>query len=205
MLDGVRAALDRVYPSRTWGQPDDAARYRAGVCEHDGEALADELAVALSASTLYVPGGDEAYCDFIYVQCVGREPNLAQVVYAGVPLPDELDGGADELYLRVCLSSMAPLAAVQQTALTLVRDAGGAAIVERPRPGVYDPPLLPRMQRLVAILPAYGIAHVDFGEICAPPPGFDAGDYPARYGGEPLVVNYLFYPEPPTTVVTTPV
>ncbi len=32
-----------------------------------------------------------------------------------------------------------------------------------PRAGVYDAPLLARMQKLVAILPAYELLHVDFG------------------------------------------
>jgi hypothetical protein len=56
---------------------------------------------------------------------------------------------------------------------------------------------------LVAILPAYGITHLDFGEISAAPPDFDAGAYPALYGQAPHVSNYLFFPQPSNTRVTS--
>jgi hypothetical protein len=59
------------------------------------------------------------------------------------------------------------------------------------------------MQKLVAVLPAYDITHVDFGEISAPMPDFDPGDYVARYGSEPHRSSYLFYPQPSTTETTT--
>lgn len=204
MLEQVERALARLYPTRRWGEPDDEQRYGAGICEHDGEALAVELAQALDASTFYRPGAEDEYCDYIYVLCVGREPNLVQIRDAGVAVPEELgDELVEELYLRVCLSNMARMAGVQQTALTGEWSDGELIITERPRPGVYDAPLLRRFQRLVAILPAYEITHLDFGEISAPPPGYDAGDYAARYGGEPDVASYLFYPQPSTLVVTT--
>ena len=93
---------------------------------------------------------------------------------------------------------MARFAGVQQVAMSLDWDGDEATIVETPRPGVYDAPLLRRFQKLVAILPAYDIVHLDFGEICAPIDGFDAGDYAQLYGGEPLKANYIFFPQPPT-------
>jgi hypothetical protein len=203
MLEHVYAALARLYPTRCWGQPDDAARFQAGICEHDGEALAAELSQALTCSTFYRPGADDEYCDYLYVQCVGREPNLVQIRDGGVPVPAELDGPVSELYLRVCLSSMARLAGVQQTAITLDLADDDFVIAELPRPGVYDAPLLSRFQRLVAILPAYDITHVDFGEISAPPPGYDPGDYATLYGGKPHLANYLFYPQPSTMQITS--
>jgi hypothetical protein len=73
---------------------------------------------------------------------------------------------------------------------------------ERPRAGVYDAPLLPRMQKLVAILPAYELLHVDFGEIAHAPPGYHAGAWRELFGGEPAIANYLFYPQPTTMVAT---
>jgi hypothetical protein len=33
--------------------------------------------------------------------------------------------------------------------------------------------------------------------------GFDPGPYPAMYGVEPHIANYLFFPQPSNTVVTT--
>jgi hypothetical protein len=198
-LEQIRRALERLYPTRRWGEPDDAQRFGSGICHHDGWALAAEFAHALAASTLFHPGGEDEYCDYIYVQCMGREPNLAQI-RAGAAVPAEFGAEAiDELYLRVCLSHMTRMAGVQQVAMRYE----DGAISESPRAGVYDAPLLHRFQRLVAILPAYDVTHLDFGEISAPPPGFDPGDYAARYGGEPHTANYLFYPQPTTMVVTT--
>jgi hypothetical protein len=208
MLGAVEQALARLYPSRRWGEPDDRARFGAGVSETDGQALADELAGQLDAVALFRPGGEEEYCDYIYVLCVGREPCAVQVRDGQVPVPDELAeiGEGDvirEQYLRVCLSSMARLAGVQQTAIELRRAGDDLVIREEPRAGVYDAPLLRRLQRLVAILPAYDIVHVDFGDISSPPDGFDPGDYALRYGLVPHCANYLFYPQPSTTEVTT--
>jgi hypothetical protein len=208
MLDVVEQELARLYPSRCWGEPDDAARFGAGVSEADGQALADELAAELDAVAVYRAGQEEEYCDYIYVLCVGREPCAVQIRDGQVPVPDELaeldeQAVIREQYLRVCLSSMARLAGVQQTAIELGRSGEDLVIRELPRAGVYDAPLLRRFQRLVAILPAYDILHVDFGEISAPPDGFDPGDYARRYGVLPHRANYLFYPQPTGTEVTT--
>lgn len=203
MFEVIHAELARLYPSGVWGQPDDDARFEGGVCRHDGEAIAEELATELDAATFFRPGDDDELCDYIYVLCVGRVPCLVQARDFAVPLADVGPAGVDELYLRVCLSDVARVAGVQQTAMSLRRDGDRLRIDERPRPGVYDAPLLPRMQRLVALLPAYGITHLDFGEISSPPPGFDPGDYAYRYGGAPHTANYFFYPQPSTTVVTT--
>jgi hypothetical protein len=74
---------------------------------------------------------------------------------------------------------------------------------ERPRAGVYDAPLLPRMQKLVAVLPAYELLHVDFGEIAHAPPGFEPGAWRELFGGAPSIANYLFYPQPTTMISTS--
>ena len=100
------------------------------------------------------------------------------------------------------VSQRARVAAVQQIAVELTRAPGGFLICERPRAGVYDAPLLPRMQKLVAILPAYELLHVDFGEIAHAPPGYHAGCWRELFGGEPAIANYLFYPQPTTMIAT---
>lgn len=201
MFASIETALTALYPSRTWGKPDDAVRFGAGIGEDEGQALAEDLAAELKAATFYRPGEADEYCDYIYVLCLGREPCLVQIRDGDVPLPEEIGsepGGPAirELYLRVCLSHMARMAGVQEIAMELDRVGGDHVVRELPRAGVYDAPLLGRFQRLVAILPAYDILHLDFGEISAPPPGFDPGDYPGLYGGTPHMVNYLFYPQP---------
>jgi hypothetical protein len=205
MFRDLGAALELLYPTRRWGEPDDEARFEGGICEHDGHALTEEFAVALEASTFYREGAEDEYCDYIYVQCLGREPNLIQIRDGRAPMPAEVAPGEaiSEQYLRVCLSNMARFAGVQQTAVDLRWVDGDPVIIETPRPGVYDAPLLHRFQRLVAIFPAYDITHLDFGEISAPPAGFDAGDYGALYGGEPHTSNYIFYPQPSNTKITT--
>jgi hypothetical protein len=80
---------------------------------------------------------------------------------------------------------------------------GGYLVRERPRAGVYDAPLLHRMQKLVAVLPAYDLLHLDFGEIAHPPLGFHAGAWRDLYGAAPSIASYLFYPQPTTMVATT--
>jgi hypothetical protein len=206
MLASVHAALEGLYPQRRWGQPDDDARFAAGVGDEEVEALAEVLAHSLKASVFVRHGGEDEYCDYLYILCMGREPCLVQIRDGQVPVAAELLGtDVDELYLRVCLSNMARFAAVQQVAMELRE---GVFVHERPRPGVYDAPLLKRFRKLVTVLQQFDLVHLDFGEISAPPAGFDPGDYAHRYGGTPHTANYLFYPQPSntqhTTVLSTP-
>jgi hypothetical protein len=49
----------------------------------------------------------------------------------------------------------------------------------------------------------HGLRHLDFGEITEAPKGYDPGDYGERYGGVPGVANYLFYPQPSSSITTT--
>ena len=171
MMASVDEVLARVYPSRTWGEPDDDALLDGGVAEDDGAALAEELATELGAATFYVPGAPEDLCDYVYVLALGRPPCLLQVRDLGASPADLEPGPIRELYLRVCLSSMSRLAAVQQIAIDADPVPGGYVVREQRRAGVYDAPLLRRFQRLVALLPAYDLVSVDFGDISAPPPG----------------------------------
>ena len=216
MMESVDRALETLYPTKTWGEPDDRAS--AGITREDLSALADELATELRAATFVREGGDDEPCDYIYVLCMGRTPCIAQVRDHGVPPPAEWadadaptmegDGftpapGIEELYLRVVISQRARVAAVQQVAVDLVRADGGWLVRERPRAGVYDAPLLPRMQKLVAVLPAYELLHVDFGEIAHAPPGYEPGTWRELFGGAPSIANYLFYPQPTTMVSTS--
>jgi hypothetical protein len=204
MFGSIDATLEELYPSGIWGEPDDAARFESGVSTDEAAELAEDLAATLDAATIHRVGDDDEYCDYIYILCVGREPCLVQIRDGGVAPPDELGAGdtISEQYLRVCLSSLARFAGVQQVAVDGMVGDGAIEIVERPRAGVYDAPLLRRFQTLVASLPARDILHLDFGEISAPHPTLRAGAYPSLFGGEPAVANYLFYPQPVNTVVT---
>ncbi len=216
MMASVDEALAQLYPSKTWGEPDD--REVAGLPPEDVAALADELAATLGAATFVRSGGEDEPCDYIYVLCMGRTPCIVQVRDHGVAVPAEWysatdtaqgSGSISELYLRLVVSQRAPVAAVQQVAIDVMRTPGGAdgggegfLVRERPRAGVYDAPLLHRMQKLVATLPAYDLLHVDFGEIAHAPPGFDAGTWRQLFAGEPSIANYLFYPQPTTMIAT---
>jgi len=201
MLASVDDALAQLYPTRTWGEVDDSGALDAMPPE-ELAALADELAAELRAATFVRPGGDDEPCDYIYILCLGRTPCIVQVRDHGVPVPDEwaTTDALEELYLRVVISQRARVAAVQQVAMSLHH---GTLVRESPRAGVYDAPLLHRMQKLVAILPAYELRHVDFGDIAHAPPGFHAGAWRQLFGGEPAIANYLFGPQPTTMIATT--
>lgn len=206
MLEAVEDALARLYPSRTWGVP--RASAPGGGADVEAATLADELAQELDAAVFVRPGEAGEHCDYVYVLCVGRPPCAIQVRDQGVPPPREWEGetALSESYLRVALSSLARMAVVQEVSVEVRGDGGdggGWTVREVPRAGVYSAPLLRRFQRLVAILPAYDILHVDLGDISGPPPGFEPGEWPSLFAGTPAVTNYLFYPQPATMVTTT--
>jgi hypothetical protein len=221
MITSVDAAMAALYPTRTWGEANDALATDA-LPPDELAALAEELALELKAATFVRHGGDDEPCDYIYVLCLGRTPCVLQVRDHGVAAPDEwksagaapnatpnttpnttIDAPITEMYLRVVVSQRARVAAVQQIAVELTRADQGWLVREQPRAGVYDAPLLHRMQKLVAILPAYELLHVDFGDIAHAPPGFHAGAWRELYGGEPSIANYLFFPQPTTMISTT--
>ncbi len=205
MMSTVEQVMEDLYPSRIWGEARDPADPDHATMPSDElAALAEELAIELKAATFVKPGDDHEPCDYIYVLALGRAPCIVQVRDHGVAIPDEWGDAVEELYLRVVVSQRARVAAVQQVAITVVKSGDGYLVRESPRAGVYDAPLLKRMQKLVAILPAYDLLHVDFGEIAHAPPGFRGGSWKDLFLGEPAIANYLFYPQP-TTMITTSV
>jgi hypothetical protein len=203
----IAELLVGLYPSRRWGEPSDGARFRRGISEREGRRLGRRLAAALEAPTYYRCGTDAELCDYIYVLCVGRAPGVVELVDAESALV--LDGDRlRERYLRVALSSVARIAAVQEVALELDREGEVYTVCERPRDGVYDPVLLRRTQRLVELLVEEEVAYLDFGLLTKPPSsyvdGFPASaEYEARFGQAAGTVNYLFYPQPATVKGTS--
>lgn len=205
MFAALDETLRRLYPSRRWTERDEEAAFGAGVSRGEGAAIARALAERLKAQAIHRPGTSEETCDYVYVLCLGRPPCLLELreglAAPGVELADLAE--VHELYLRVALSTVARMAAVQEVAMRAARGDGVLVITESPRTGVFDPVLLRRFQGLVAVLAERDVRHLDFGEILEPPPGFDPGDYAARYGAAPSLANYLFYPQPPSAVTTT--
>lgn len=196
--------IARVYPSRTWGQPDDEARFGTGVRPSEVLRLSRSLSVVCKAPTFVREGGDEDLCSFVYILCVGRAPSLLDVRDGLAPLDfGEGEERVRERYLRVALSSVGRLATVQEVSLEADRlPSGELEIRELPRPGVYDKILLKRMRAVVDLLTASDLTHVDFGLVDKPLPDGHAGDYEARYAVQPHLVNWLFYAAPPTTAST---
>jgi hypothetical protein len=199
--------LGELYPERRWGEPADGARFRRGISEGEGRRLGRTLAAELQAPTIYRSGADAELCDYIYVLCVGRAPGVVELTDAESALV--LDGDhIRERYLRVALSSMARVAAVQEVALDLDRDGDLYALCERPRDGIYDPVLLRRTQRLIELLVTEEITYLDFGLLVKPPSSYVDGfppsaEYEARFGQAASTVNYLFYPQPATAKGTS--
>lgn len=209
VLDEV---LARVYGTqRVWGQPDDEARFGAGVPRAEARRLRRALATVAQAPTWFRPGAGDDLCDFVWLLCVGREPALVELYEADdEPRWAEADPArwatdlvpgvpVEETYLRVAFSSVARLAAMQEVRLSLEQDAaGGLTLTCAPRPGVFEPVLLKRVRKIVALLEASDIAHLDFGLLDVPLADAAPGDYLARYGVEPRLANFLFQAAPPT-------
>ena len=200
--------LPLLYPGRTWGEPDDEARFRGGVGEREGRRLARQASEALRAPTYFRPGSEDEPCDYLYALCVGRPPGLVELRdRATLEVPD--GDAIQERYLRAALSSMTRVAAVQEVVFELaVEDAGEVYVVrEKPRDGIYDPILLKRTQALIELLVANDITYLDFGLLTKPvsryAEGFDDAGYAERFGGPPATVNYLFYPQPATAITTS--
>jgi hypothetical protein len=188
--------MRRVYPDRTWGRPDDEARFLAGVREGEVRRLAQALSIATRAPTFVRDGGDEDLCRFVYVLCVGRAPALLDV--RDRLAPPEGDR-VRERYLRIALSTVARVATIQEIAMELDVQGGESVVKELPLPGVYDAHLLKRMRAVVDLLEASDIEHLDFGLIDVPPSDAQPGDYLARFGTDPALVNFLFYAAPART------
>jgi hypothetical protein len=196
----IESALAAVYPSGEWGAPDDQARFGRGVGPREVRRLARALAEVARAPSRVRPGGPDDLCEFVYLLCVGREPPLVDVRDGIGELDDER---VRERYLRVAFSTVSRAATVQEVAMELDRDGAERVIRELPRPGVYDSTLLKRMRQVVDLVEASDIEHLDFGMVDKPAPGTTPGEYVARYGVEPAIVNFLFYAQPARTSSVT--
>ena len=225
ILDGLIA---RLYPRRTWGEPDDAACFRGGLHPSAVTRLGQQLATALKAPAYVQAGGPADLCSFIYVLCLGRQPSLLELRAAGGGAsahadPDEpagvrpealdpasgLSPEADtirERYLRIACSGITRAACVQEVALELhtspaLCPPGLLMIKELPLPGVFDPKLLKRFQKTTDLLLAHGIEHLDMGLLDVPAAelGLRGGDYARRFGVEPALLNFFFYAQPVQT------
>lgn len=203
---GTAEILAALYPTRRWGEPDDGLRMGAGVGEAEARALVPGLSRALAAPVRHQPGRADEPCEWLHVLCVGREPSLLSLRDLDHIDPGTLDlpaATASERHLRVALSAMARVATVQEVVVDVAVEPDVVLVHERPRAGVEDPVLKSRLARLVTFLEEAGIRLLDYGSLARAPAGFDPGDYPARYGTEPVAMSYLFSPEPPTAVITS--
>jgi hypothetical protein len=199
-----RSLIDRtlslVYPGGVWGQPDDEARFGAGLALGEVRRLGRAISAATRAPAWVRPGAADDLCHFVYVLCVGREPSLLEV-REGLAPPESASEVARvrERYLRIAFSTVARAACMQEVAMEL----DGDVVRELPSPGVYDEKLLKRMRAIVDLVEASGLEHLDFGLVDAPHPEMQPGDYLERYGVPPSIVNFLFYAQPARTITTT--
>ncbi|MBC8132972.1 MAG: hypothetical protein H7X95_08335, partial [Deltaproteobacteria bacterium] len=79
MFAAVDEALARLYPTRRWGERDEASALDAGVTRDEGEALAEAIGKRMKTLALYKPGGADEWCDYIYVLCLGRTPAIVEM------------------------------------------------------------------------------------------------------------------------------
>jgi hypothetical protein len=186
MFAAVDEALARLYPSRRWEEREDGDNGAFVVGATRGTTLSDALARRLGVMTLFRPGGPDEYCDYVYALCFGRQPSLLELREGSVSIQEALgswgaeppqgladgDGAnvVEEIHLRIALSVLAPFAAVQQVSLRMEAAAGALEISEIPRTGVFDPVLLLRYQKLVALLAELDVRNIDFGDMTAAPP-----------------------------------
>lgn len=214
--------IARLYPSRCWGEPDDAACFRGGLHRGEVTRLGQQLATALKAPAYVQAGGAADLCTFIYVLCLGRQPSLLELragsaaaagselgVAIGAQGETGLEPEADtirERYLRIACSGITRAACVQEVAMELHTSSalcppGLAMIKELPLPGVFDPKLLKRFQKTTDLLLAHGIEHLDMGLLDVPAVefGLRGGSYAQRFGTEPGLLNFFFYAQPVLT------
>jgi len=202
----IAETIGRMYPTRRWGEVDDAARLRAGVPAALGERLARAAKRRLGAPTWFRAGGEDELCDWLWILCVGRQPSLLELREGLVPTDAVVEQKVQESYLRVVLSSLMRAATMQEVQMRLRRlDDGSLELQERTRDGVFDPVLLKRMQKVVDLLVAANLVHLDFGmlrEDAPAEPPINFGDYSDRYGAPPSAVALLFYPQPAVSITT---
>ena len=196
----LASLLPRLYPTGTWGELDAHAAHHQGLTTRGLSQLARKLTMATRAPVHVRPGEADSLCDYIYLLCVGRAPGLCELRDGTAALSTELEAPMSERYLRVAVSQVAPVALLQEVVLESEPDEAGLWISERPRPGVFEPVLLPRTQKTVDCLVEHGLTFLDFGVIDRPPEGYAPGAWADRFGGEPDTVNYLFFSEPSSTV-----
>lgn len=205
MFAAIDDALARLYPTRRWGERDDGAAMDAG----EVVALAGDVAALaarrLEAQTLVRPGSDDEWCEYVYVLCFGRRPTILELREGGVPVADvwdEATGALEERHLRVALSTLGRFAAVQEVAIRAERAGDAIVVTEAPRTGVFDPVLLPRMRKLLAVLAELDVRNLDFGDLTVAPEGYDAAAYRERFACDATLANYLFYPQPASSITT---
>ena len=198
MFETIDGVLSAHYPSKRWHERQDVIFEGSDEYSPDLARLTDMIGKELKAITIARSGGDRDLCDYIDVLCFGREPSLLQCKELGLPIPEELeaDGMSKEIYLRICLSHLGSLAAVQQFEVDAEFVDGQWSVVENIRAGVFDAPLLKRMRGVVKILRSFGLTMLDFGDIAEPLEGYDGSQFFQEFGKKAETVNYLFYGTP---------
>ena len=194
--DLLAEILHEVYPSHAWGQPDDAAWYGRGVPETTVRRIAMRAAADLKAPTRFVAGDEDETSDSVEILCVGRSPGVLELAAqpGAIDLPD--GEHLEERYLRAVFSHMAPVAVVQEVIATMDRQDDTWVIASHARPGVFDPILLKRTQKLVDLIVEEGVHFLDYGLVEKAPMGFDGAEYKDVWGVDPGIVQYLFSPRP---------
>src|SRR5438552_4064570 len=79
MFAAIEGALARLYPTRRWGERDDAVALAEGIGPEGGGGLAGVIAGRLGTATVFRAGEPGEWCDYVYVLCLGRTPCIAEL------------------------------------------------------------------------------------------------------------------------------
>lgn len=194
----LAASFAELYPDRTWGHLHAEAAWGKGITEREARAFSQSLSVVAHGPVRFVTGRGDTLCHTAYVLCVGRPPSLLDIREGRAPAESD---AISEQYLRIHFSTVMRAFCVQEVAMEL----GQGLVREIPRPGVYDPKLLKRFQKIVDFLEASGLEHLDFGLLDAPYPDVVSGEYSSIFATTPTLLNFFFYAAPALMQVTTPI
>ena len=197
VIDDVMRA---VYPDRTWGRPDDEARFRAGIREREARGLGRSIATAAKAPTYFRAGGPDDLCHYVWVLCLGREPALARRARRPGARPRPITC-ASAICASICRRWRGSRPSRRWRSSSIAPATAGCCASCRSRASTTPSCSSACAPSSISSRPATSSTSTS-GSSTRPIPDATAGEYVERYGVEPALVNFLFYAQPARTSAT---